>query len=115
MKALINGIQVTLNKKQQEDVEKGWANQPLPVESDVKREAARRILEIAPEWKQRNLLAQAVKLTAKGRSNWTEDELAAWEAGEVIWSTVTAIREASDKIKRMSPIPTDFQEDKRWP
>lgn len=81
----------------------------------VKREAQRRILAIVPAWKQRNLLAQATILAKKGEANWTAQEQAAWAAGEAIWTQVAAIRAASDVIEALDPIPTDFDDDARWP
>lgn len=80
----------------------------------VKREANRRIIAIAPEWKQRNLLAQAAILAAKGRSSWTAEEQAAWDAGEAIWVRISAIRAASDALEEMDPIPSDYRDDKYW-
>lgn len=81
--------------------------EPLPGPSvgDVKREAERRILAIVPEWKQRNLTAQAAILAKKGEANWTTEEQAAWDAGEAIWTQIAAIRAASDAIEAMDPIP----------
>lgn len=81
----------------------------------VKDEAYRRIIAICPEWKQRNLTAQAAILAEKGRANWTADELAAWEAGEAIWSEIAEVRTASDTIEAMDPIPLDYTDDKYWP
>ncbi len=81
----------------------------------VKREAHRRIVAVVPEWKQRNLTAQATLLAEKGRSAWTADELRDWNAGFAIWSQVAAIRAASDAIEAMNPIPVDFDDDRRWP
>lgn len=66
----------------------------------VKADAGARIVAIAPEWKQRNLTAQAVILAEKGRANWTPGELAAWEAGEALWTRIAAIRAASDRIEQ---------------
>ena len=80
----------------------------------VKDEAYRRIIAICPEWKQRNLTAQASILAEKGRDNWTTEELAAWEAGEAIWSEIAAIRAKSDELELMDPIPQDYTEDKWW-
>jgi hypothetical protein len=80
----------------------------------VKAEAARRIVAILPEWKQRNLTAQAAILAEKGRANWTADELAAWEAGAALWARVAAIRAASDAIETMEPIPRDVSADDLW-
>lgn len=82
---------------------------------EVKREAMRRVLAVAPEWKQRNLTAQAVILTNKGKASWTAEERAAWAAGEAIWDHIAAIRAASDVLEAADPIPADFADDKHWP
>jgi len=87
----------------------------VPSPSQIKAEANRRILEIIPEWKQRNLIAQATQLLNKGRDNWTGAETAAWQAGDVIWAQVSAIRTASNEIEALDPIPSDFYDDKHWP
>lgn len=79
--------------------------EPTFTKKDVKDEAYRRIVTIVPEWKQRNLLAQAARLAKKGESNWTTEEQAAWDAGEAIWNQVKAIREASDTLEVLDPIP----------
>lgn len=82
---------------------------------EVKIEAHRRIVAIVPEWKQRNLLAQAALLTDKGRENWTAEETADWDAALVIWAQVAAIRARSDEIEAMDPIPHDMIDDRHWP
>ena len=82
--------------------------------SAVKAEASRRILEIAPEWQQRNLLAQATILSEKGRENWTAAETASWTAGEQIWTEIASIRSKSNDIEAMDPIPVDFADDQYW-
>jgi len=89
--------------------------EPAPITAQqVKDEAYRRVITICPEWKQRNLTAQASILAEKGRDNWTTEELAAWEAGEAIWSEISAIRAKSDELELMDPIPQDYTEDKWW-
>jgi len=89
--------------------------EPDPITAQqIKDEAYRRIITICPEWKQRNLTAQASILAEKGRGNWTTEELAAWEAGEAIWSEIADIRAKSDEIELMDPIPQDYTEDKWW-
>ena len=80
----------------------------------VKAEAMRRILAICPEWKQRNLTAQAAILAEKGRASWTADEFAAWNAGKAIWDQIAAIRSRSDAIEALDPIPADFTDDQHW-
>jgi hypothetical protein len=86
----------------------------LTINDLIKAEAARRILEICPEWKQRNLTAQAAILAKKGEANWTPEEQAAWDAGEVIWAQIAAIRAKSDALEAMDPIPADFKDDSYW-
>jgi hypothetical protein len=80
----------------------------------IKAEAERRILAICPEWKQRNLTAQAAILAEKGRSQWTAGELDAWTTGEALWAQVAAIRAASDALEAMDPIPEDITDDTHW-
>ncbi|ASM72501.1 MULTISPECIES: hypothetical protein [Roseobacteraceae] len=80
----------------------------------IKAEAARRILAICPEWKQRNLTAQAAILAEKGRSQWTAGELDAWTAGAALWAQVAAIRAASDTLEATDPIPDDITDDTHW-
>jgi len=90
--------------------------EPDPITADqVKAEAYRRIIAICPEWKQRNLTAQAAILAEKGRANWTAEELAAWDAGEAIWQQIAAVRAASDVLEAMDPIPDDYTSDGYWP
>lgn len=62
----------------------------------IKAVAQQKIIAIAPEWRQRNLLVQAAKLLKKGESSWTPDDTAAWNAGDVIWQQIAAIRAAGD-------------------
>lgn len=81
----------------------------------VKAEAGRRIVAICPEWKQRNLTAQAAILADKGRANWTADELAAWNAGAALWAQIAAIRAASDTLEAADPRPDDVSDDANWP
>lgn len=80
----------------------------------VKYEAGRRIVAICPEWKQRNLTAQAAQLAKKGEANWTPEEQAAWDAGEALWNQIAAIRAKSDTLEAMDPIPADFAKDTYW-
>lgn len=90
-------------------------SEPDPTPEQVKAEAQRRITAIAPEWKQRNLIAQAAILAEKGRANWTAEELAAWDAGSLVWVSIVATRTVSDVIEAMDPIPADFDDDTHWP
>ena len=87
----------------------------LPTADDVRRLAGEKILSLCPEWKQRNLTARASILAAKGRGNWTAEEQAEWEAGEAIWAQIKAIRDASNVLEAMDPIPLDYDDPKWWP
>lgn len=86
-----------------------------PTVGRVKAEAHRRIVAICPEYKQRNLTAQAVLLAHKGSDAWTSAEAQAWADGEAIWTRIEAIRAASNQIEAMDPIPDDFTADSYWP
>ena len=92
-----------------------WAamNPPATVE-EVKAEANRRILAIIPEWKQRNLLAQATRLNRKSVADWTPEEVAQVEAGDAIWAQVELIRTRSNEIEAMDPSPSDITDDTLW-
>lgn len=80
----------------------------------IKSEANRRITALCPEWKQRNLLAQATQLVNKGELNWTQEERAAWSAGEALWVQISRIRDASNTLEAMNPIPENFTDDIYW-
>ena len=75
----------------------------------IKAEAGRRILLIVPDWKQRNLLSEAVVLLDKGRAQWTPEEVAMWDAGKVMWLQAKAIRTKSDELE--SQVATMSAED----
>lgn len=92
----------------------GWDVDPVTPEM-VKAEAHRRIIAVLPEWKQRNLTAQATILAEKGRTNWTAEEAAAWAAGEALWAQIAAIRAASDTLEAMDPMPDDIHAWEGWP
>lgn len=81
----------------------------------VKAEAARRILSIAPEWRQRNATARGVELVnIRIQREWTAEEQAEADALNGMWAAIKAIRTASDAIEAMDPIPADFADDEYW-
>jgi len=87
----------------------------LPTVLQIKEDDGRRILEIAPEWMQRNLTAQAAVLAKIGQDNWTTDQADEWAAGELIWASIQAIRTASNMIEAIDPIPYDaLTNEDRW-
>ena len=80
----------------------------------VKQEASKRILAIAPEWKQRNMLARSAQFLRIGEANLTQEQRDEVFAIELIWETIQMIRARSDLIEAMDPIPLDYTNDKYW-
>lgn len=69
--------------------------------SQTKNEANRRIIDMLPEWKQRNYTAKSVELTEKKVDGLTlnQEELNFLAAIKDIWASVQQIRTASDTIE----------------
>lgn len=96
-------------------IEIDWIPPSNVIDSDeVKVEAYRRILQIAPEWRQRNMIARSVELLSIGKENWSQEQIDEHNSIELIWSTIKKIRERSNMIEVMDSIPEDFREDKYW-
>lgn len=84
----------------------------------VKAEAYRRIIAIMPEWRQRNTLARGMQASMTYGADpalWPASEIAAANEANAAWATIQAIRDASDALEQMDPIPEDFAADKYWP
>lgn len=83
----------------------------------VREEARRRILARYQDWKQTNMVARGVELQDVRRlaGSWTPEEEAESNALAAAWAWVKSVRAASNLIERMSPIPTDFSDDRYWP
>lgn len=81
----------------------------------IKAEASRRILAIAPEWRQRNALARALQLQERLNAGWplTAEEQAEREALHALWAAVNAIRTRSDELEQT--LPDDYTDDAQWP
>ncbi len=62
--------------------------------TEIKEEAQQQILDLAPEWKQRNMIARAVELVQLGQT--TDPEFIAIQA---VWDTVKVIRATSDQLE----------------
>jgi hypothetical protein len=73
------------------------ATEPPPADQ-VRAEAGRRITAQWPLWKQNNVLMAG-----------DAAEIAAMRAA------INAIREASNRLEAMDPVPDDFADDKHWP
>jgi len=78
----------------------------------IKVEANRRILEIAPEWKQRNMLARGLELQSVGPANWTESQQTEVAALQAIWDNIKAIRGRSDELEEQ--VKNDPLSDWEW-
>jgi hypothetical protein len=97
------------------EVPDGYFSLPPPPTADmVKQEAGRRILAIAPEWRQINMLARAAELLRIGEPNWTLLQQAEVAAMDAAWADIEAIRAKSNAIEAMDPIPSDYAADKYW-
>ena len=65
----------------------------------VRAEAGRRILAVAPEFRQRNLTARAVEIVMEhgaDPADWPGEVQAEVAAGMAVWAAIKAIRAASD-------------------
>ena len=86
------------------------------LKQEVKAIAQGKIDAIAPEWKQRNMLATGLALLNKGSENWTEEEQAVHTQLEAAWGTIAGIREASNLIEAEleSDITYDYVNSELW-
>jgi len=79
----------------------------------IREEAARRIAERYPDWKQRNMLARAFDLLRLGERQWSDEQRAEIEANDAAWAAIRKIRAASDVLEQT--LPDDPGEDRHWP
>lgn len=81
----------------------------------IKGEAARRILERCPDWKQRNMTARGVELQDIWRlgGTWTTEETAEFDNLKAVWSWIIEVRTASDELE--VSLPDNFTADVHWP
>ncbi|WP_431861339.1 hypothetical protein [Azospirillum sp.] len=99
-----------------------YAVSPRPAEdlrhlriSEVKEEASRRILAVAPDWKQRNLTARAAELAllypgVKG-VDLPEPERAEYLAGQAVWDRIKELRSVSNDIEAWISDPSRTADD----
>ena len=80
---------------------------------EIKSLAYQKIVAIAPEWKQRNMMAHSITLLQKGRENWTSEEAAMAEVYENIWARIAAIRAYSNYLEENLTPNTDITDG--WP
>ena len=87
------------------------------IKTEIKEIASKKILEIAPEWEQRNLLSKAILLVEDGQSRTTNQELE-FTAIDAVWRKIQAIRTYSDTLEdkvntASSPETTNITD--KWP
>ena len=80
--------------------------------NSIKLEAQRRILEIAPDWKQRNMAIRMAQLAAIGVNNWTSDEHTEYSTYETLWKKIEHIRSRSNMLEES--LCTEYQNDDFW-
>jgi len=87
-----------------------------PTVEQVKAEAGRRILDVCPEWKQRNHIATDLTYTKiiQAGGSLTPEQEESRVAIESVWVAIQTLRSKSDEIEAMSPIPQDFTNDSYW-
>jgi len=81
----------------------------------IKAEAARRIEKRFPVWKQSNATIRALSLLRAGEANWDADQQQQAEDDEKEFLWLESVREASNQLEDMNPIPEDFTADGYWP
>ena len=80
----------------------------------IKREASKRIIAIAPEWKQSNMLARAITLLRKGEANLTTAEALEVSKMDAVWAEIQRIRSVSDTLEAVERPLEDFADDRHW-
>lgn len=103
---------------------RGWSVLPLTAEESndrrtsfngrIKEEASKRIIAIAPEWKQSNMLARAITLLRKGEANLTTAEALEVSKMDAVWAEIQRIRSVSDTLEAVEPPLEDYADDRHW-
>lgn len=100
---IVNGVQVPLSEQdlltREADDTRHLEKKISERYSQVKAIAYSKIVAIAPEWKQRNLIARAIEVVEINGSA-TPEEQAELEAMKVVWSRIKAIRAYSDFLEQ---------------
>ena len=86
------------------------------LKQEVKAIAQVKIDAIAPEWKQRNMLAAGLALLDKGQENWSDADTALHDAIQGAWDVIAGIREASNLIEAEleNGITYDYANSELW-
>ena len=115
-----DGKQVVINEVLVKDEYKKLLREVLKIKA--KKEAQRRIYDLAPQWQQSNLTARAVELIEK-RLNLivlTQAELDELAAGFAVQEKIRAIGLASNLIEAdidatTDPVSFDVEKSQKWP
>ena len=78
----------------------------------VKEEAERRILKEYPLWKQNNLLNEKLNIIAKETK--TVEDIARLDEITQAFDRIEYIREKSNQIEMMNPVPSDYMIEDYW-
>lgn len=84
---------------------------------EVKVEASIRIISIMPEVKQRNAMAKGLSLSfvhGADPSLWPRGERVRLASVLRDWAKIERIREVSNALEMLDPIPLDFKDDSYW-
>lgn len=86
------------------------------MKANVKEEANARILNTYPLWKQSNMTARAVELQDIWRikQSWSTTEQQEATDLKAAWTWIKNIRQKSDLLEAMDPIPDDYTDDSYW-
>jgi hypothetical protein len=79
----------------------------------IKEEAQRRILKVAPVYKQLNMQERALWLLRAGEPNWTDEQKIEAASDEKVFLLIGAIRARSNELE--TTLPDDYTDDKHWP
>jgi hypothetical protein len=84
---------------------------------DVKRECERRILEVMPIHKQNTTQAAALDAMMKHGTDpakWPKKLQERQNSAMAAWTEINRLRERSNEIEAMEPIPADLSDDALW-
>jgi hypothetical protein len=90
---------------------------PTPGAAEVKEECRRRILAIMSEDQQRNTLAAGQAATMQygaDPANWPADLQARQAVALAAWAEIERLRQRSNEIEEMEPMPADISSDELW-
>lgn len=112
MKKMVNGSLVDMTT---DEINRARDEATAASIAAIKTEAARRIIDRYPEWKQRNMIARGVELINIGAANWTETEQAEADALDASWAWIKSVRLASNALESREDLADiDIADDQYW-